>query len=1159
MEGGGRRSGEPSGVVIKKRSSSGCLIVKKKGDRIGGISSSSGNRPVYDSLLENKRSRMVMSDSGSGSSGENMVPCSNTVHQTIHRHCNGFDRLNAGEGRFDGKRECAELVDRKGDCFVGNSSGEWRERKRNRLDEVEYDNDEKDEDKLMTMRARRSFDSSGVDIGRKAYLGFAQFGIGRKYGIGSSRDFVLEKRRKSYFDGLGAVNFADQGYRNRFKVSADESEIHASLLRTKYKGETDFDEPIRVQGKNGVLKVMINKKNKMSGVLLRNFANAEAKETKNGSKVQDTGKIRVAIQSPATLKAENLVKPHPCVRTQSNGSKTRTTLAMKNKGLDQQDSEDRDMLARPQKKTIKAHTHTRMLIAGGEKIPPEELAPPKIKDGKVRRGSGTEKQRLRERIRGMLLEAGWTIDHRPRRNRDYVDAVYISPTGTAYWSIIKAYEALLKQLNNGETEAKPSRDSSKLSLISDEILSQLTRKTKRKVEKDLKRRQQGGSDSDEKNSVSRKFSTVRHDTGNEGRYFHIEKLSSSLGMGAMSMRNEINHEAGLTGMKYKSDSDLPHQTEKSAGSFSHHIDGGNSGKFGRSTLSVRCSTKENNSESDGFVPFSGKRTVLAWLIDSGTVQLSEKVMNMNRQQSRAMLEGWITGDGIQCGCCRKLLSVSKFEIHAGSKLPLPFQNMYLDSGVSLFQCQIDAWDRQRDVGHIGFCSVDVNADDPNDDACGICGDGGDLICCDGCPSTFHQRCLDIQMFPHGDWHCPNCTCKFCRAVVRDTTPTVDASLCKLLTCKMCEKKYHKSCMQEVNATPTAGTESGFAFCGKECKELFEGLQKCVGIKRELEAGFSWSLVHRTEIDSDSVVLDQHRTVENNSKLAVALTVMDECFLPVIDRRSGVNIIRNVLYNCGSNFNRLNFGGFYSAILERDDEIIASASIRFRGDRLAEMPFIGTRPVYRCQGMCRRLFNAIESKDLFGHRHAGEDSASDTDIEIKRELCGIGREDCQNEDMDSAIKTTEVDVLRPGSRLMERIASSSSSPSTSPSEDRPVSDSAVDRRNCVDSNKASRDDVPVLGGLPTWPDDICPNRGETEYKPSMAAAMDRVENGVGSGYGTSSDSPRRRELVESPPHRNCDMAFLDHIIRSPVDTVTAKEDRDLYCPNSGGGSISPARQ
>jgi len=81
-------------------------------------------------------------------------------------------------------------------------------------------------------------------------------------------------------------------------------------------------------------------------------------------------------------------------------------------------------------------------------------------------------------------------------------------------------------------------------------------------------------------------------------------------------------------------------------------------------------------------------------------------------------------------------------------------------------------------------------------------------------------------------------------------------------------------------------------------QLSEQLKKYIGTKHELEAGFSWSLIHRTDEDSEAACKGINQRVECNSKLAIALSVMDECFLPVIDRRSGINLIRNILYNSG---------------------------------------------------------------------------------------------------------------------------------------------------------------------------------------------------------------------------------------------------------------------
>uniref|UniRef100_A0A8C9DDP0 Autoimmune regulator n=1 Tax=Prolemur simus TaxID=1328070 RepID=A0A8C9DDP0_PROSS len=46
----------------------------------------------------------------------------------------------------------------------------------------------------------------------------------------------------------------------------------------------------------------------------------------------------------------------------------------------------------------------------------------------------------------------------------------------------------------------------------------------------------------------------------------------------------------------------------------------------------------------------------------------------------------------------------------------------------------------------------------NEDECAVCRDGGELICCDGCPRAFHLACLSppLREIPSGTWRCSSC-------------------------------------------------------------------------------------------------------------------------------------------------------------------------------------------------------------------------------------------------------------------------------------------------------------------------------------------------------------------------------------------------------------------
>ncbi|KAL9275899.1 Increased DNA methylation 1-like protein [Drosera capensis] len=360
----------------------------------------------------------------------------------------------------------------------------------------------------------------------------------------------------------------------------------------------------------------------------------------------------------------------------------------------------------------------------------------------------------------------------------------------------------------------------------------------------------------------------------------------------------------------------------------------------------------------------GERTVLSWLVDMGEISINQVIQFRHSKGDNVVKDGVVTRGGIMCKCCSELLSLSGFKMHAGFEPSSHCLNLFMESGKPFTLCQLQAWSLEYKAKKNGTPTVQEDESDHNDDSCGWCGDGGELLCCDNCPSTYHQACILTEELPEGSWYCPSCSCRSCGNLADeieacsnlvDEKESTSSSI--VFKCSQCEHKYHGACLGGKGLTRIG---SSLWFCGGGCEEVYFGLHSRIGISYYLDDGFSWSLL-RCIADDQKIHSAQWFALkaECNSKLAVALSIMEECFVSMVDPRTGINMIPHAIFNLGSSFSRLNYHGFYSVVLEKDDVLVAVASIRVHGTKLAEVPLVATCSKYRRQGMCRRLLGAIE--------------------------------------------------------------------------------------------------------------------------------------------------------------------------------------------------------
>ncbi|XP_061345357.1 uncharacterized protein LOC133291167 [Gastrolobium bilobum] len=368
---------------------------------------------------------------------------------------------------------------------------------------------------------------------------------------------------------------------------------------------------------------------------------------------------------------------------------------------------------------------------------------------------------------------------------------------------------------------------------------------------------------------------------------------------------------------------------------------------------------------------------------------------------KKLLLGYKKGFGIFCTCCNSEVSASQFEAHAGwASRRKPYLHIYTSNGVSLHELSISLSKDRR------FSSND------NDDLCSICQDGGDLLCCDGCPRAFHIDCVPLPCIPSGTWYCKYCQNLFqndkhgennlnalaagriagtdpleqinrrCIRVVK--TVAVDHGGCALcrchdfsksfgprtvIICDQCEKEYHVGCLKDHNMQNLEELPEGNWFCSTNCNQIHSTLMNLVAcgeknlsdslqslIKKKLEEK---GLDNGVGLDIKWRVLNWKlsASVETRQLLSKAVSIFHERFDPIVDSTSGRDFIPTMLY--GRNIRGQDFGGMYCVLLTVNQVVVSAGIFRVFGPEVAELPLVATVADYQGQGYFQCLFSCVE--------------------------------------------------------------------------------------------------------------------------------------------------------------------------------------------------------
>ncbi|CAL9234603.1 unnamed protein product [Arabidopsis halleri] len=371
-----------------------------------------------------------------------------------------------------------------------------------------------------------------------------------------------------------------------------------------------------------------------------------------------------------------------------------------------------------------------------------------------------------------------------------------------------------------------------------------------------------------------------------------------------------------------------------------------------------------------------------------------------------MLVGYKKGFGIHCSCCNKVVSPSSFEAHAGcASRRKPFQHIYTTNGVSLHELSVALSMDQRFSIH------------ENDDLCSICRDGGELLCCDTCPRSYHKVCASLSSLPSERWSCKYCVNMVERekfvdsnlnAIAAGRVQGVDAiaeitnrcirvvssfgtelpsvcvlcrghSFCRLgfnsrtvIICDQCEKEFHVGCLKEHNIADLKELPEEKWFCSVDCEKINTTLGNLIVRGEEKLSNNILNFIRKKEQPNEESCPDDNTTPdirwrvlsgkltssdETKILLAKAVSILHERFDPISETGTRGDLIPAMVY--GRQTKGQDFSGMYCTMLAVDEVIVSVGIFRVFGSELAELPLVATSKDCQGQGYFQCLFACIE--------------------------------------------------------------------------------------------------------------------------------------------------------------------------------------------------------